>query len=87
MPLWKNVKEIFILCVDVPDMKCEFRVNVNRALAASKQLLISVAHIILVNTNEKSKKIPIGSEATLLLYLSIKVANNYIFVWDDKQHF
>lgn len=62
-------------------MKCEFWVNVNKAnttataLAANKQLLISVAHIILVNANEWSKKIPMGSGAALL-YESIKVANN-----------
>lgn len=42
-------------------------VNVNRAnriataLAANKQLLILVAHIILVNANEWSKKTPMGS--------------------------
>lgn len=46
-------------------MKCEFWVNVNKvstnatALAANK--LISVAHVILVNANECSKKIPMGS--------------------------
>lgn len=50
----ENVKDIFILCVGGSKTKCEFWVNVNRALAtalaASKQLLISVAHI-LVNAN------------------------------------
>lgn len=48
-------------------MKCEFGVNMNTAnmaataLAANKQLLISVAHIILINANEWSKNIPMGS--------------------------
>lgn len=46
------------------------------ALAANKQLLISVAHVILVKANERPKKIPMGPLATLLLYPSIKVANN-----------
>ena len=63
-------------------MKYEFWVNVNRASmtatdsTGSKKLLISVAHIILVNANEWSKMISLGSQATLLLYPSIKVTHN-----------
>lgn len=63
-------------------MKYKFWVNVNRASmtatdsAGSKELLISVAHIILVNANEWSKMISLGSQATLLLYPSIKVTHN-----------
>ena len=63
-------------------MKYKFWVNVNRASmtatdsAGSKELLISVAHIILVNANEWSKMISLGSQGTLFLYLSIKVTHN-----------